>query len=67
MKVRGWLMIGDASASYSLPPGNDVLGGSLRLGGPLPNASDYQPGDWMRWAPTPEVGPMTLVCVDIPL
>ena len=61
MNVRGWLILGSGYAAQGLPQERS----RGWLAGNLPNASDFQPGDWMVWnAGAVEV---TIVCVELPL
>jgi hypothetical protein len=61
--VRGWLMIGGLTESYTLPPEKGV---GWFVSGVRP-ASDFRPGDWAMWAPSSGVMPVCLVCVEVPV
>lgn len=71
MKVRAWVIVGDASAAASLPTSGALVGPSSTP--VLPNAGEVEPGRWIVWEPVMTPGPLnpsravTLVCVEIPL
>ena len=70
MLVRGWILIGPPSCGHKLPlskflgryeptPTTDF--------GVLPDASDFEPGDWIGWRPSADSPSVVAVCVDVPL
>lgn len=71
MKVRAWVIVGDASAASGLPTSAALTGGLPQPN--LPDAAEVQPGRWIVWEPALKMGPLvpsnavTLVCVEIPL
>lgn len=63
--VRCWVLVGDQHSTQhgmllptEAPPSHF---------GPLPNAADFQPGQWIVWAIPGTSVQVALVCVQIPL
>lgn len=61
MILRCWLIIGDPSAAEGLPPEMNCGGYS----GTVPDASAYQPGQWILFGTGGAA--FTLVCAEVPL